>query len=57
VAEKKEGHQVSIYVSPSSIVALLHLNHSMIVELEMVFEDLGPFIFDIQSVESRDVFA
>jgi len=52
-----EGHQVGIYMSPSSIVTLLHLNHLTIVELEMVFEDLRPFVFEIQSVESRDVFS
>jgi len=43
-----EGHQVTADVAPTCIYALLHLNDMPVVEFEVVFQNLKPFIFEVE---------
>ena len=46
--KKVEGHQVTVNVAPTRIYALLHLDNVPVMELEVIFKYLGPFVFEIE---------
>ena len=52
VPKKVEGHQVTVDMAPTQIYALLHLDNRLVMELEVIFQYLGPFVFEVELVQA-----